>query len=155
MSKIYRGSDRFIFREIPIAINSTVPKLSVQQPTEFHGQNKGRCFGELVYTGKMRSDVVIIIATVGLLFTEGTRCSRSYNHYVKHRTKPREIRGFKPEYLSTAIGFGKRDSPFGLVKPQNQQNLILALLQKTSQRLEKSGRISCKQRNTYRQAMCE
>ncbi|XP_012255690.2 allatotropin-like [Athalia rosae] len=103
---------------------------------------------------KMRPGVVIIIATVGLLFTEGTRCSRSYNHFVKHRTKPREIRGFKPEYLSTAIGFGKRDTPFGLIKPRNHQNVLLALLQKTSQKLEKR-RILCKQRNIHKIAMCD
>lgn len=34
---------------------------------------------------------------------------RNYPHFFKHRTKLREIRGFKPEYISTAIGFGKRD----------------------------------------------
>lgn len=82
----------------------------------------------------MRPDVLIILATIGLLFTEGTRCARSYDPYVKHRTKQRETRGFKPEFLSTAIGFGKRDNPFGILKPRNHQNLILALLKKTSQK---------------------
>ncbi|KAL0125108.1 hypothetical protein PUN28_004331 [Cardiocondyla obscurior] len=56
------------------------------------------------------------VLAVVLMFVAGSSIlavtvskDRNYPHFFKHRTKLREIRGFKPEYISTAIGFGKRD----------------------------------------------
>ncbi|KAG7205652.1 hypothetical protein KM043_007607 [Ampulex compressa] len=58
---------------------------------------------------------IILLLSVGFFVAAmaGTR-NRNYSHFVKHRTRPREIRGFKPEYISTAIGFGKREDPLEL-----------------------------------------
>ncbi|EFN72734.1 hypothetical protein EAG_06920 [Camponotus floridanus] len=57
-----------------------------------------------------------VILAITLLFVAGSFIAtaskgRNYPRFFKHRMKLREIRGFKPEYISTAIGFGKRESP--------------------------------------------
>lgn len=60
----------------------------------------------------MRAILAIALIFVAGCFIAATVAfkDRNYPHFFKHRTKLREIRGFKPEYISTAIGFGKRDS---------------------------------------------
>ncbi|XP_024873645.1 allatotropin-like [Temnothorax curvispinosus] len=60
----------------------------------------------------MRAILAIVLMFVAGYFIAATTASkdRNYPPFFKHRTKLREIRGFKPEYISTAIGFGKRDS---------------------------------------------
>ncbi|XP_077281383.1 allatotropin [Temnothorax americanus] len=60
----------------------------------------------------MRAILAIALTFVAGYFVAATTASkdRNYPPFFKHRTKLREIRGFKPEYISTAIGFGKRDS---------------------------------------------
>jgi len=60
----------------------------------------------------MRAVLAIALVFVAGSFIVATVASkgRNYPHFFKHRTKLREIRGFKPEYISTAIGFGKRDN---------------------------------------------
>lgn len=60
----------------------------------------------------MRAILAIALMFVAGSFIVATAASkdRNYPHFFKHRTKLREIRGFKPEYISTAIGFGKRDN---------------------------------------------
>ncbi|XP_071554786.1 allatotropin [Temnothorax nylanderi] len=60
----------------------------------------------------MRAILAIVLMFVAGCFIAATTASkdRNYPPFFKHRTKLREIRGFKPEYISTAIGFGKRDS---------------------------------------------
>ncbi|KYN16808.1 hypothetical protein ALC57_11005 [Trachymyrmex cornetzi] len=60
----------------------------------------------------MRMALAIALMFVAGSFIVATATKGSkYPHFFKHRTKLREIRGFKPEYISTAIGFGKRDGP--------------------------------------------
>ncbi|XP_018310356.1 allatotropin isoform X1 [Mycetomoellerius zeteki] len=63
-------------------------------------------------TKTMRMALAIALVFVAGSFVVATATKGSkYPHFFKHRTKLREIRGFKPEYISTAIGFGKRDGP--------------------------------------------
>lgn len=67
-----------------------------------------------ILEGKMRSTVILVVAVVlivGQSLAESKRV-HGLSNYVKNRPKPREIRGFKPEHMSTAIGFGKRHSSF-------------------------------------------
>ncbi|XP_018367308.1 PREDICTED: allatotropin-like [Trachymyrmex cornetzi] len=66
---------------------------------------------------KITEKIMRMALAIALMFVAGsfivataTKGSK-YPHFFKHRTKLREIRGFKPEYISTAIGFGKRDGP--------------------------------------------
>ncbi|KYM92896.1 WASH complex subunit strumpellin [Atta colombica] len=54
--------------------------------------------------------IALMFVTGSFIIATATKDSK-YPHFFKHRTKLREIRGFKPEYISTAIGFGKRDGP--------------------------------------------
>ncbi|EFN86800.1 hypothetical protein EAI_01163 [Harpegnathos saltator] len=51
-----------------------------------------------------------------------------YPRFIKHRTKVREIRGFKPEYISTAIGFGKREGPTAAPDFGSREEILLSLL---------------------------
>lgn len=60
----------------------------------------------------MRSTVILVVVVLIVQsFTESKR-AHGLSNYIKNRPKPREIRGFKPEHMSTAIGFGKRHSSF-------------------------------------------
>ncbi|XP_015590629.1 allatotropin isoform X2 [Cephus cinctus] len=82
----------------------------------------------------MRLRIILVLGFAGLLLAERSGSSSGYSHFVKHRTKPREIRGFKPEFLSTAIGFGKRESPYeGITSQDKNEKIILSLLQKFPQ----------------------
>lgn len=64
-----------------------------------------------------RQEIMRMILGIALLFVAGffivaaSKDRNNYPRFFKHRTKLREIRGFKPEYISTAIGFGKREDP--------------------------------------------
>lgn len=80
------------------------------------------------------------VLTIALVFMAGlfivTTASKScdfeklkYPRFIKHRTKVREIRGFKPEYISTAIGFGKREGPVEAPDFGRRDEILLALLQ--------------------------
>ncbi|XP_011881588.1 PREDICTED: uncharacterized protein LOC105569603 [Vollenhovia emeryi] len=60
---------------------------------------------------RMVAIVLVIVAGSFVVATVAASKDRNYPHFFKHRTRLREIRGFKPEYISTAIGFGKRDNP--------------------------------------------
>ncbi|XP_036151003.1 LOW QUALITY PROTEIN: allatotropin-like [Monomorium pharaonis] len=57
--------------------------------------------------------IALVSFVTGTFFIAAAVASKDHNypHFFKHRMKLREIRGFKPEYISTAIGFGKRDGP--------------------------------------------
>jgi hypothetical protein len=74
------------------------------------------------------------VLAIALIFVTGlfmvTTASKTYNYprYFKHRTKLREIRGFKPEYISTAIGFGKRESPMEFQDLSGHERILLSLL---------------------------
>lgn len=54
---------------------------------------------------------ILLIFVIGFFAATATSKDCNFPHLIKHRTKLREIRGFKPEYISTAIGFGKRERP--------------------------------------------
>ena len=77
----------------------------------------------------MRVSTFVSVVLIGVLLAEGTS-SGSCVHFVKPRTKPREIRGFQPEYISTAIGFGKRE----IDKQDKYEKIMLLLLQNSPQR---------------------
>ncbi|XP_011170492.1 allatotropin [Solenopsis invicta] len=72
-----------------------------------------RLFSFLLRQEIMRAMLTIALVFLAGFFIAATEASkgRNYPHFFKHRMKLREIRGFKPEYISTAIGFGKRDRP--------------------------------------------
>lgn len=76
-----------------------------------------------------------VILAIALLFVAGSfivAASKERNNYprfFKHRTKLREIRGFKPEYISTAIGFGKREGPLERTSDfRGRERILLPLL---------------------------
>lgn len=77
----------------------------------------------------MRVSVFVSVALVAVLLAEGTS-SGSCVHFAKPRAKPREIRGFQPEYISTAYGFGKRE----IAKQDKYEKIMLLLLQNSPQR---------------------
>ncbi|KAL6255834.1 allatotropin-like isoform X2 [Pogonomyrmex barbatus] len=79
----------------------------------------------------MRAILAIALVFVVGFFIATTAASkgRNYPHFFKHRTKLREIRGFKPEYISTAIGFGKRDSPADVPDLNERERVLLSILQ--------------------------
>ncbi|XP_066594998.1 allatotropin-like [Prorops nasuta] len=54
------------------------------------------------------SGLLLVIAIVLELAEATGRGQSGGQRFVKHRTKPRMIRGFKPEGKTNAIGFGKR-----------------------------------------------
>lgn len=78
----------------------------------------------------MRAVLAIALILVAGFFIVATAASkaRNYPRFFKHRTKLREIRGFKPEYISTAIGFGKRESPMETADLERGRERILSLL---------------------------
>ncbi|XP_014226606.1 uncharacterized protein LOC106652269 [Trichogramma pretiosum] len=53
----------------------------------------------------MRFNLLIYYAFVGIVLT----ATIHFGNCGKPRTKPREIRGYQPDQLMTAISFGKRD----------------------------------------------
>ncbi|OXU18848.1 hypothetical protein TSAR_001142, partial [Trichomalopsis sarcophagae] len=81
----------------------------------------------------MRVSVFVSVALVAVLLAEGTS-SGSCEHFAKPRTKPREIRGFQPEYISTAYGFGKRE----IAKQDKYEKIMLLLLQNSPQSIPAS-----------------
>lgn len=83
----------------------------------------------------MRVTIFVSVALVAVLLAEGTS-SGSCVQFVKPRTKPiMEIRShFQPKYLSTALGFGKRE----IAKQDKYEKIMLLLLQKSPQRFVSS-----------------
>lgn len=85
----------------------------------------------------MRTMLAIALVFVAGLFI-ATTASKScdfekslklkYPRFIKHQTKVREIRGFKPEYISTAIGFGKREGPIQAPDFDSREEILLSLL---------------------------
>ncbi|XP_032685183.1 allatotropin-like [Odontomachus brunneus] len=76
---------------------------------------------------------IALVFVVGLFIATTTSKScdiekLKYPRFIKHRTKVREIRGFKPEYISTAIGFGKREGPVEAPDFGRHEEILLALL---------------------------
>ncbi|KAM0737412.1 Allatotropin [Formica fusca] len=79
-------------------------------------------------------EIMRVILAIALLFVAGffivtASKGRDYPRFFKHRTKLREIRGFKPEYISTAIGFGKREDPVERTSDfRGRERILLSLL---------------------------
>ncbi|XP_012235165.1 allatotropin-like [Linepithema humile] len=78
----------------------------------------------------MRAVLAIALVLVAGFFVVATATTkgRNYPRFFKHRTKLREIRGFKPEYISTAIGFGKRESPMATSDLDGCERILSSLL---------------------------
>ncbi|KAG5323835.1 ALLT protein, partial [Acromyrmex heyeri] len=76
--------------------------------------------------------IALVFVTGSFIVATATKGSK-YPHFFKHRTKLREIRGFKPEYISTAIGFGKRDGPAEVLSDVNGRDRdLLSILRNLS-----------------------
>ncbi|KAL6425395.1 hypothetical protein ACFW04_009528 [Cataglyphis niger] len=75
-----------------------------------------------------------VLLAIALLFVAGSFIvaaskGRDYPRFFKQRTKLREIRGFKPEYISTAIGFGKREDSMERTSDlRGRERILLSLL---------------------------
>ena len=77
-------------------------------------------------TGNMRTSVIIILAfATGIVIA--TSRNYNYSHFIKH-AGPRVIRGFKPEYISTAYGFGKRQNIIDIPKINKNERILSILL---------------------------
>lgn len=75
---------------------------------------------------KLIVTLTIVIAMVNLV--QSFSAHSSAHHFFKHRTKPREIRGFKPDSIHTAIGFGKREQAFELSKLDRRERIMISSL---------------------------
>ncbi|XP_033193530.2 allatotropin isoform X2 [Bombus vancouverensis nearcticus] len=75
----------------------------------------------------MRASVIIVLAFATGIVVATSR-NHNYSHFVKHHARPRVIRGFKPEYMSTAYGFGKRQSTIDVPKLNKQERILSTLL---------------------------
>ncbi|XP_014472678.1 PREDICTED: allatotropin-like [Dinoponera quadriceps] len=74
---------------------------------------------------------LVLVAGLFIAMTASKSCDfekLKYPRVIKHRTKVREIRGFKPEYISTAIGFGKREGPTEVPDFSSREEILLSLL---------------------------
>ncbi|XP_029177253.1 allatotropin-like [Nylanderia fulva] len=72
---------------------------------------------------------IALLFAVGFFVVAASKDRNNYPRFFKHRTKLREIRGFKPEYISTAIGFGKREDPMEkMPDPRGRERILLSLL---------------------------
>lgn len=81
----------------------------------------------------LRQEIMRVILAIAMLFVAGFIVAASKGHNyprsLKHRMKLREIRGFKPEYISTAIGFGKRESSVERIPDlRGRERILLPLL---------------------------
>ncbi|XP_076303089.1 allatotropin [Lasioglossum baleicum] len=75
----------------------------------------------------MRASIVIVLAFVsGIVIA--TSKNHNHSHFVKTHARPRVIRGFKPEYMSTAYGFGKRQSVVEVPKINKHERILATLL---------------------------
>ncbi|KZC05128.1 PREDICTED: allatotropin-like [Dufourea novaeangliae] len=75
----------------------------------------------------MRASIIIVLAfATGLIVA--TSQNHNYSHFVKHPARPRVIRGFIPEFMSTAYGFGKRQSTADISKMNKHERILFTLL---------------------------
>lgn len=75
----------------------------------------------------MRASIIIILAFAAGMIVATPR-NRNYSHFVVHPARLRVIRGFKPPLLSTAYGFGKRQSSDDLPKINKNERILFTLL---------------------------
>lgn len=75
----------------------------------------------------MRGSIIIVLAFAIGIAVAASR-NQNYSHFVKHHARPRVIRGFKPEQMSTAYGFGKRQSITDVPKDSKQERILSILL---------------------------
>ncbi|XP_012143131.1 allatotropin [Megachile rotundata] len=76
----------------------------------------------------MRASIIVVLAFATGIVVVSSK-NHNYSHFVKHHARPRVIRGFKPEYMSTAYGFGKRQSIVDVPKFNKRERLLSMLLQ--------------------------
>ncbi|XP_012339021.1 allatotropin-like [Apis florea] len=75
----------------------------------------------------MRTSIIIVLAfAIGIVIA--TSRNHNYSHFIKHHAGPRVIRGFKPEYISTAYGFGKRQNIIDVPKINKNERILSILL---------------------------
>lgn len=75
----------------------------------------------------MRTSIIIVLAfAIGTVIA--TSRNHNYSHFIKHHAGPRVIRGFKPEYISTAYGFGKRQNIIDVPKINKNERILSILL---------------------------
>lgn len=72
----------------------------------------------------MQLGLIITLVLVGSLLHDRSCFAHDCGQSEKLRPKPREIRGFKPDHMSTAYGFGKRE-----VSKQNRFDKLMMLMQ--------------------------
>ncbi|KAK2579643.1 hypothetical protein KPH14_011568 [Odynerus spinipes] len=84
----------------------------------------------------MRFGLVIALILFGIvLMANGSRL-RNYNTpNAKQSTKSRAIRGYKPEWGSMGIGFGKRDGSSEISNLNRQEKVLMSLLRNLPQGL--------------------
>ncbi|XP_031830709.1 allatotropin [Nomia melanderi] len=75
----------------------------------------------------MRASIIIILAFAAGMIVATPR-NRNYSQFVIHPARLRVIRGFKPSRLSTAYGFGKRQSTDDLSKINKNERILFTLL---------------------------
>ncbi|CAK9801428.1 hypothetical protein ANTQUA_LOCUS2838 [Anthophora quadrimaculata] len=75
----------------------------------------------------MRASIIIILAFATGIVVATSR-NRNYSHFVKHHARPRVIRGFQPPSMSTAYGFGKRQSIIDVPKVNKQERILSTFL---------------------------
>ncbi|XP_076384798.1 allatotropin [Megalopta genalis] len=76
----------------------------------------------------MRPTIIIILVFAAGMIAATPR-HRNYSHFVKHSVRPeRVIRGFKPVVMSTAYGFGKRQSSADISNINKNERILFTLL---------------------------
>ncbi|XP_017883805.1 allatotropin-like [Ceratina calcarata] len=75
----------------------------------------------------MRVSIIIILAFATGVIVATTR-NHNFSNFVKHHARPRVIRGFIPEHMSTAYGFGKRQSSMDASKVDKNERILSTLL---------------------------
>ncbi|XP_076659184.1 allatotropin [Halictus rubicundus] len=75
----------------------------------------------------MRPAIIIILAFAAGMIAATPR-HRNFSHFVKHTARPRVIRGFKPVIMSTAYGFGKRQSTADVSNTNKNERILFTLL---------------------------
>ncbi|XP_076667614.1 allatotropin [Andrena cerasifolii] len=75
----------------------------------------------------MRVSIIIVLVFAAVIVV-ATSKNHNYSHFVKYHARPRVIRGYKPAHISTAIGFGKRQSVADAPKMNKHERILSMLL---------------------------
>ena len=75
----------------------------------------------------MRASVIVVLVLAAGIVVAASK-SHNYSHFVKYHARPRVIRGYKPNHISTAIGYGKRQSAVDAPKMNKHERILSTLL---------------------------